>query len=202
MSTPIDATVPTDNPSANSASAGAAATNAQVGTPVKFPPFPPPPSGVKILPFGSTLIDVTVTTGNPAVDSAPAVAAATDTPADAAPWIKFPPFPTPPPGVKIKSFKSFQPGGITVVADPPPGYVELDSQKIPTVQLLAKHDLTAMEQKKRRTPKTKTGADGSVRKLTWWEQWEADEFMRRVARVQGKPIVACCRFWCTAALGC
>lgn len=181
MSTPIDATVPTDNPSANSASAGAAATNAQVGTPVKFPPFPPPPSGVKILPFGSTLIDVTVTTGNPAVDSAPAVAAATDTPADAAPWIKFPPFPTPPPGVKIKSFKSFQPGGITVVADPPPGYVELDSQKIPTVQLLAKHDLTAMEQKKRRTPKTKTGADGSVRKLTWWEQWEADEPMRRTS---------------------
>ncbi|EED77031.1 predicted protein, partial [Postia placenta Mad-698-R] len=200
MSTPIDATVTADNLSANST--GDAITNAQVGTPVRFPPLPTPPSGVTIQLFGSTLIDVTITTGNPTADSVPAVAAATNTSAYATPWIKFPPFPTPPSGVEIKPFKSFQLGGITVIADPPLGYVELDSQKIPTVQLLVKHDLTAMEQKKRRTLKTKTGADGSMRKLTWWEQWEADETMRRVTRVQDNPIMACYHFRSTAALGC
>ena len=99
-------------------------------------------------------------------------------------YIKFPPFPAPPAGKKILSFKEFRPSGIQIVIDPEPGHVELDGLGIPTVQLRVKHDLTEAEQKKKRKikgSKTTVEPSGKVRRLTWWEEWEQHEDMRKMS---------------------
>ncbi|THG96403.1 hypothetical protein EW026_g5425 [Hermanssonia centrifuga] len=97
------------------------------------------------------------------------------------PWIKFPPFPTLPPNIKITPFQDFKPKGIQIALDPEPDHVEVDGEGIPTVSLRAKHDLTETEQRKRKKKLTKTaiGPGGQVRRLAWFEEWEGGEDLRR-----------------------
>lgn len=124
----------------------------------------------------ATPIDVTVTNGmqdTPAVDIERA-------PEPSVAYFNFPPFPTPPAGVTITPFKSFKPLGIQVVNDPPPDYVELDGQGIPTVGLRVNHSLTETEQKKKRKLKTVTAPDGTIRRAKWFEEWEHGENIRRM----------------------
>jgi hypothetical protein len=106
-----------------------------------------------------------------------------DTAVNEVPFIKFPPFPKPPPGVEIISFESFQPAGIqiAIIDDPTDGdYIEHDGLGIPTIFLKVKHVITDDLEKKKKKKRKKGGggaaaaADG--RKLSWWEQWiEAEE---------------------------
>ncbi|TCD59967.1 hypothetical protein EIP91_010957 [Steccherinum ochraceum] len=107
-----------------------------------------------------------------------------------APWLTFPPFPAPPPGVRLIPFSEFKPKGLVVrVEDPEDNDVEeseeVDAEGIPTVALRVKHELTEAEQarkKKRKTkssvPTTTMGADGVVRRTMWWEEWEDGEKFR------------------------
>lgn len=98
-------------------------------------------------------------------------------------YIRYPPFPVPPPGKKILSFSEFKPSGIQIAIDPEPGYVEQDGHGIPTVALRVKHDLTETERKKKRGKASRTvvGAGGQTRRLTWWEEWEEGEELRRAS---------------------
>lgn len=126
------------------------------------------------------------------IDDGPTAANAQAAPGGAtdAPWLTFPPFPKPPPGVHIIPFKSFKPKGIYVVEDvdgdagaqPGPARVERDALGIPTVMLASSHSLTEAERRRRASKKLKrveTGKDGSVRRLMWWEDWERGEPTRR-----------------------
>ena len=103
------------------------------------------------------------------------------TPADR-PWLTFPPFPQPPPGVELVAFKDFKPLGICIpdpvedCAEPP---VELDGLGIATLTLRVHHDLTAMEKRKRKHAKTKVAADGSVVPKRWYEEWAELEHLRK-----------------------
>ncbi|KAI9064890.1 hypothetical protein FKP32DRAFT_1591102 [Trametes sanguinea] len=104
-------------------------------------------------------------------------------PAHRDPWLTFPPFPNPPPGVELIPFSAFKPTGIQVPIEPTePGYVERDGLGIPTVTLRVHHDLTAMEKRKRKKA-TKVGADGVVRRAMWYEEWAEGEQLRRTAGV-------------------
>ncbi|KAI9000675.1 hypothetical protein BD414DRAFT_472396 [Trametes punicea] len=96
------------------------------------------------------------------------------------PWLTFPPFPKPPPGVELIPFSAFKPAGIPLAVEPTePGYIELDGLGIPTVTLRVHHDLTAMERRKRK--RTKVGHDGLVTRTTWYEEWADGEELRRTA---------------------
>ncbi|CDO69572.1 hypothetical protein BN946_scf184759.g12 [Trametes cinnabarina] len=102
-------------------------------------------------------------------------------PADRDPWLTFPPFPQPPPGVDLIPFSAFKPAGIQLATEPAePGDVERDGLGIPTVTLRVHHDLTAMEKRKRKKP-TKVGKDGVVRRAMWYEEWAEGEELRRTA---------------------
>ena len=79
-------------------------------------------------------------------------------PPPVAPWITFPPFPEPPPGVQIIPFKHFKAKGVVVKFEPEAEdqnetEVELDAEGIPTVALRAKHELTEAEQSRRKKRK-------------------------------------------------
>ncbi|KAI0072986.1 hypothetical protein K474DRAFT_1667146 [Panus rudis PR-1116 ss-1] len=109
------------------------------------------------------------------------------------PWLRFPPFPQPPPGVTIIPFKDFKPSGLYVreedseedLSQPMPQ--EIDPLGIPTVTLRAKHGLTEGEQarkkKKRKTPAQRAAAAGGSqpRRLLWFEEWEAGEAFRKTS---------------------
>ncbi|KAI0677197.1 hypothetical protein C8Q78DRAFT_1073923 [Trametes maxima] len=100
------------------------------------------------------------------------------------PWLTFPPFPKPPPGVDLISFSDFKPTGIVLVpetADAEPEQVERDGLGIPTVALRVRHDLTSMDKRKRK--KTRVGQDGTVRSAPWYEEWAEDENTRRMMGV-------------------
>lgn len=125
----------------------------------------------------------TVTTAPP-VAAAAAPASGTDPaavpwpPADEHLWLTFPPFPQAPPGVTLIPFSAFKPAGVFQAAD---GERERDALGIPTVGLRVHHDLTAMEKRKRK--KTRTDANGAVRRVLWFEDWADGEELRRSAGV-------------------
>jgi hypothetical protein len=103
---------------------------------------------------------------------------------DAEPFIRYPPFPAPPPGVVIIPFSSFVPKGIIVSTAP--DHIELDGENVPTVWLKVKHSLTDAGEK-RKKKKRKTGGAGALaagetpeRKLSWWEKWKEEEETRGI----------------------
>ncbi|KZT05598.1 uncharacterized protein LAESUDRAFT_681115 [Laetiporus sulphureus 93-53] len=133
----------------------------------------------------STPLDITVVNSvhpAPSGNGAPVNGNPLDAATDAPPphWFTFPPFPAPPPGVTVTPFKTFKPSGIVVVQNPPPDYIERDGLGIPTVPLRVKHSLTEGEQRKKKRNKTVTRPDGTVRRATWWEEWETGEDARKM----------------------
>jgi hypothetical protein len=96
---------------------------------------------------------------------------------DIKPFITYPPFPIPPPGVAIVPFSQFKPLGIAVSIDGDSGQIEVDGLGVPTVTLNSRHDLTAEEKKmgkKKVANKTIVAPDGTKRQL-WQEEWKATE---------------------------
>ena len=82
-----------------------------------------------------------------------------------APWLTFPPFPNPPPGVQLIPFSDFKPKGLIVrLGDPEDGTVEeseeVDAEGIPTLALRVKHELTEAEQARKKRRKTKSSILG------------------------------------------
>jgi len=101
------------------------------------------------------------------------------------PFIIFPPFPTPPPGVTLVPFKDFKPRGIQLFSEATGGLdeeeMELDGMGIPTVELRVKHltDECKSGTRKRKRKKKTAAADGMpVKKLPWYEEWEEGEDLR------------------------
>lgn len=101
------------------------------------------------------------------------------------PFVRFPPFPKPPPGVNITPFKDFRAQGIQIqlngASDAGP---ELDALGIPTVELRVKHETdetkTGGGGKKKRKKKKAGGGEGEKPKkpVYWWEIWEEAEDLR------------------------
>ncbi len=110
-----------------------------------------------------------------------------DSGASAAPWIIFPPFPDPPPGVEIIPFVDFKPLGIIISEGAPEAnagsdaeeQVEVDALGIPTVALRVHHELTAMERDRKGKRKPKKG--GNNRRVIWYEDWAQTESSRRLS---------------------
>lgn len=113
------------------------------------------------------------------------------------PFIKFPPFPEPPPGVAIMSFKDFKPRGIQLFSEPKKGGrdaedeedAELDALGIPTVELRIKHatdECKSNTRKKRKKKKATVVEPVLAKKLRWYEEWEEGEDLR-VTRVRYDP---------------
>ncbi|KAF8139006.1 hypothetical protein EV363DRAFT_555296 [Boletus edulis] len=105
------------------------------------------------------------------------------------PFIKFPPFPEPPPGVAIMPFKNFKPRGIQLFlelkkdgSDPADEEdVELDALGIPTVELRIKHttdECKSGPRKKRKKKKAAMVEAAPVKKLPWYEEWTEGEDLR------------------------
>ena len=91
---------------------------------------------------------------------------------------KFPPFPIPPAGVKVKSFAEFEPSGLRVRLDEEP---EEDGLGVRTVLLDKQHDnenASSSRKKKRKITKTMPTGEVITRASTWWEDWEAGEAQR------------------------
>jgi hypothetical protein len=112
-------------------------------------------------------------------------AANTITTTEEMPFIIFPPFPTPPPGVTLIPFKDFRPRGIQLFSEATGGLdeedMELDGIGIPTVELRVKHstDECKSNTRKRKRKKKTTAADGiPAKKLPWYEEWEEGEDLR------------------------
>ncbi|KAL6309820.1 hypothetical protein BKA93DRAFT_821530 [Sparassis latifolia] len=121
----------------------------------------------------STPIDVTVTN---APNGAPHALGNAD--ALSRPYLIFPPFPAPPPGVSITPFKAFKPSGIEINLDPRPDDVEHDGLGVPTLELRVKHELTEAEQRRRRRPRAPL-VDAGGRRPVWYEEWAVVEHQRR-----------------------
>ncbi|KAF8549702.1 hypothetical protein OG21DRAFT_1447577 [Imleria badia] len=113
------------------------------------------------------------------------------------PFIKFPPFPEPPPGVTIMSFKDFKPRGIQLFSEPKKGGpgaeddedAELDALGIPTVELRVKHttdECKSNTRKKRKKKKAAVVEPVPAKMLPWYEEWEEGEDLR-VTRVRYDP---------------
>jgi len=96
--------------------------------------------------------------------------------------LRFPPFPTPPPGIQIMPFKAFRPSGIRISTDGnDQDDVERDGLGIPTVMLRVKHNTDAQGKKKR---KKKGGAPQVTAnvgrgKMYFWDDWEEYEDVRK-----------------------
>ncbi len=90
------------------------------------------------------------------------------------PYYKWPPFPSPPKGVKITPFSEFKEAGIQIVMEDQ--QVEVDGLGIPTVTLGVKHDL---ENPRKGKKKKKTLANGEVVQEVWYEDWAEGEDLRR-----------------------
>ncbi|THH11035.1 hypothetical protein EW146_g8179 [Bondarzewia mesenterica] len=116
-------------------------------------------------------------------------AAATATPsapiADSdAPFLRFPPFPSPPDGKVVIPFKHFKASGICVPIDEDIDEedVEVDGLGIPTVPLRVKHTTDSVEKKKKKKKKnshTVSVAEDPPKRRTWWEEWEELEDIRK-----------------------
>ncbi|KAF8638561.1 hypothetical protein AX17_002104 [Amanita inopinata Kibby_2008] len=97
--------------------------------------------------------------------------------------IRFPPFPSPPQGVKITPFAEFKETGIQMFCLHDDG-IEVDGSGIPTVELNVKHNsdkckTNARRMKKEKQSKAKvpsaTAALEPKKKLLWWEVWQEEE---------------------------
>ncbi|KAK2465905.1 hypothetical protein APHAL10511_001546 [Amanita phalloides] len=100
-------------------------------------------------------------------------------------FIRFPPFPPPPAGVKIILFKDFKEAGIKLFCPNGDG-IEVDGADIPTVALEHKHatdqcktnalrkkeEQDAIATKKR---KAKASASSNTAPRKWWEIWQDEE---------------------------
>ncbi|KAH0840312.1 hypothetical protein J3R83DRAFT_1323 [Lanmaoa asiatica] len=115
-------------------------------------------------------------------------------------FLKFPPFPGPPPGVTIMPFKHFKPRGIQLFSEPKTGGngaveeedAELDALGIPTVELRVKHatdECKSNPRKKRKKKKAAAMETVPVKKLPWYEEWEEGEDLR-VTNVRYDPSVS------------
>ena len=107
------------------------------------------------------------------------------TPAPAAPFLIFPPFPHQQPGAPaFIPFKDFTAKGVVtdVFDGDDEAENELDALGIPTVELHAKHNLTEAEQsrrrKKRKTLPATITVNGQTRNRLWYEEWEDNEQFR------------------------
>ncbi|KAI1796038.1 hypothetical protein LXA43DRAFT_1079656 [Ganoderma leucocontextum] len=130
--------------------------------------------------------DATAATTTPAAPP-PAPAPIPESPVAERPWITFPPFPKPPPGVELIAFADFKPLGIHIL-EPVEGQdasesqpVEVDGLGIQTLTLRVHHDLTVMEKRKRKNVRTKTLPDGSTVLKRWYDEWAEGESLRRTS---------------------
>lgn len=125
----------------------------------------------------TTTNTITVTVAEP--NDVPTVANTTEV------FIKYPPFPDPPPGVAIIPFTQFTPSGIRInvegATDEQPSHgVELDGQGRPTVMLRVRHSTTNSERRrKKKQPQTIVQPNGVMRNMHWFETWEAGDDLRR-----------------------
>lgn len=101
------------------------------------------------------------------------------------PFITFPPFPKPPPGVTLIPFKDFRARGIQLFAEVVGGQneedIELDGLGIPTVELRVKHstdECKSNTRKRKRKKKTAAVEGAPARKVPWYEEWEEGEDLR------------------------
>jgi hypothetical protein len=101
------------------------------------------------------------------------------------PFITFPPFPKPPPGVTLIPFKDFRARGIQLFAEVVGGQneedIELDGLGIPTVELRVKHstdECKSNTRKRKRKKKTAAAEGAPARKVPWYEEWEEGEDLR------------------------
>ncbi|KAG2066082.1 hypothetical protein BDR04DRAFT_1107344 [Suillus decipiens] len=101
------------------------------------------------------------------------------------PFVTFPPFPQPPPGVTLIPFKDFRARGIQlfgeVVGGPNEEDMELDGLGIPTVELRVKHstdECKSNTRKRKRKKKTAVVEGAPARKVPWYEEWEEGEDLR------------------------
>ncbi|KAG8830456.1 hypothetical protein FRC18_008061 [Serendipita sp. 400] len=91
-------------------------------------------------------------------------------------WV-WPPFPTPPPDVKIIPFHQFEPKGIVISLD---GDSEIDGEGIKTVTLQVKHGIGGHRGKKGKRKKNilEDIGEEELQKMTWDKRWELAEEMR------------------------
>lgn len=92
-------------------------------------------------------------------------------------YIRFPPFPTPSPGVEIVPFTQFKPSGVQINVESVADAEELDGLGMPTVTLRARHEMDRKKRKK--AAPTVVQPNGVVRKLYWFEQWAEGEDLRK-----------------------
>ncbi|KAF8914406.1 hypothetical protein CPB84DRAFT_1759175 [Gymnopilus junonius] len=110
----------------------------------------------------------------------PATAVNSINPVDG-PFLRFPPFPLPPPEVTIMPFKDFKERGIAM--EPGPDDAEVDTLGIPTIPLLHPHttDVCKTNTKRKRKAEEnkarKKGGAGS-KNIPWYEEWEEAEVAR------------------------
>lgn len=94
-------------------------------------------------------------------------------PADTAmedPFLRFPPFPTAPPGVVVIPFKEFQEHGIQISSDS--AQAEVCGLGIPTVELSVNHGTDKCKTgSKKRKKKTPGNEGGESKRREWWETW-------------------------------
>ncbi|CAL1700064.1 unnamed protein product [Somion occarium] len=113
---------------------------------------------------------------SPPVEPTPDPAAAAE---PQIPWLSFPPFPEPPPGVSVIPFTEFKPSGLYMRMEDEDS-PEVDPLGIPTVTLGVKHSLTEEEQaRKKKKKKTVYRAGGVIKRVLWFEEWEDGENLRR-----------------------
>ena len=126
------------------------------------------------------------------------------------PFIKFPPFPEPPSGVTIMSFKDFKPRGIQLFSEPKKGKdgsgdeddAELDALGIPTVELRIKHTTDECKSNPRKKRKKKKAAAAAVAEAVpvkrphWYEEWEEGEDLRVLRVRHDACVVSRVRFVC------
>ena len=101
-------------------------------------------------------------------------------PVDTANYVRFPPFPAPPPGVEIIPFKDFKECGIKVFSANEE--VELDGRNVPTVELHHAHEADVCKSNvKRKRKKIKNAVNSASvvgvtgQKKEWWQTWEDGE---------------------------
>ncbi|KAI6135232.1 hypothetical protein EDD17DRAFT_1893988 [Pisolithus thermaeus] len=119
------------------------------------------------------------------------------------PFFKFPPFPRPPEGAIIVSFKDFKPRGIQLFTqmkrsidrddDEDDEDAEVDGLGVPTVELRVKHasDECKSNKAKKRMKKKKgepIPANVPVKKLPWYEEWEEGEDLRVTKNLYDRSI--------------
>lgn len=92
----------------------------------------------------------------------------------------FPPFPDPPPGVKIMPFKDFKPRGIQIKDELDDDAIEVDGEGRPTARLNVKHDLSKPPTKKKKKSKTAAVKSGEqiIKRFVWYEEWAEGEELR------------------------